>query len=87
MTRRDELEALAVKCETEGPSRALDGEIMFALYAKPVGDRGFLWPEDDPSWSFAIRFPGKTRESNATLALAICAASLRARAAMETTDG
>lgn len=52
-----------------GPDRTLDAEIMFDLYAKPVGKHesdggpsGYLWPEDNPSWSFAIRFPGKDRE-------------------------
>jgi hypothetical protein len=41
---------------------------MFDLFAKPVGRRddggptGYLWPEDNPSWSFFIRFPGKDRE-------------------------
>lgn len=45
-----------------GPDRELDGEIMFSLFAVPVGVNGFLWPEDNPSWSFAIRFPGKDRE-------------------------
>lgn len=40
----------------EGPDRILDGEVMFRLFAKPVGDKGFLWPEDNPSWSFAIAF-------------------------------
>lgn len=45
-----------------GADRALDGEIMFSLFAKPVGQNGYLWPEDNPSWSFAIRFPGKNKE-------------------------
>lgn len=48
----------------EGPDREVDGEIMFSLFAKPVGQNGrhYLWPEDNPSWSFAIRFPGKDAE-------------------------
>lgn len=50
---------LADRCEREEPSRDLDGEIMFTLFAKPVGERGYLWPEDNASWSFAMRFPGK----------------------------
>jgi hypothetical protein len=51
-----------------GPDRELDAEVMFDLFAKPVGQRedggptGYLWPEDNPSWSFFIRFPGKERE-------------------------
>lgn len=51
-----------------GPDRELDAEIMFDLFAKPVGTNkidggpsGYLWPEDNPSWSFGIRFPGKDR--------------------------
>lgn len=50
------------------PSREVDAEIMFDLFAKPVGQRedggpvGYLWPEDNPSWSFGISFPGKDRE-------------------------
>jgi hypothetical protein len=52
----------------QGPSREVDAEIMFDLFAKPVGQKddggpsGYLWPEDNPSWSFGIRFPGKDRE-------------------------
>ena len=53
---------LADRCEQEAPSRELDGEIMFSLFAKPADDqvptRHYLWPEDNASWSFAIRFPG-----------------------------
>lgn len=59
MATRDELLALADRCEREEPSRELDGEIMFSLFAVPVGKNGYLWPEDDPSWAFAMRFPGK----------------------------
>jgi hypothetical protein len=50
-----------------GPSRELDAEIMFELFARPVGKKddggpsGYLWPEDNPSWSFGLRFPGKDR--------------------------
>ncbi|HEU4986843.1 MAG TPA: hypothetical protein VFT89_07240 [Rhizobiaceae bacterium] len=50
-----------------GPDREVDAEIMFDLFAKPVGVKkdggpmGYLWPEDNPSWSFGIRFPGKDR--------------------------
>ena len=60
---------LALKIEhATAASRELDAEIMFDLYAKPVGKSnidgnpaGYLWPEDNPSWSFSIRFPGKDR--------------------------
>lgn len=52
----DDLLKLAERVEAAtGPDRALDGEIMFELFAKPVaGGRGYLWPEDNPSWSFAL---------------------------------
>lgn len=59
MTKSEILDALR---NAKGPDRELDGEIMFRLFAKPVGDKGYIWPEDNPSWSFAIRFPGKDRE-------------------------
>ncbi|MFZ5699933.1 MAG: hypothetical protein ACOY4P_01105 [Pseudomonadota bacterium] len=60
---------LAVRIErAEGPDRALDAEIMFDLFAKPVGihpadggPRGYIWPEDNPSWNFGLRFPSKDR--------------------------
>lgn len=51
-----------------GPDRELDAEIMFDLFAKPVGQKkdggpaGYLWPEDNPSWNFGIRFPSSTKE-------------------------
>ena len=55
--------------KASGPDRELDAEVMFDLYASPVGAHkedgapiGYLWPDDDPSWSFGIRFPGKDRE-------------------------
>lgn len=50
-----------------GPDRELDAEIMFDLFAKPFGKKedggptGYLWPEDNPSWNFGIRFSGKDR--------------------------
>lgn len=50
------------------PSRIINAEIMFDLFAKPVGvhiDGGlcsYLWPEDNPSWSFGLRFPGRDRK-------------------------
>ena len=55
--------------KASGPDRELDAEVMFDLYASPVGAHkkdgapiGYLWPDDNPSWSFGIRFPGKDRE-------------------------
>ena len=68
-SERAALEALLAQVEkAEGPDRELDGSIMFDLFAKPVGKapdggpRGYLWPDDNPSWSFGMRFPGKPRE-------------------------
>lgn len=64
------LEELAARCEkATGPDRTLDAEIMFDLFAAPVGKHkvddgptGYLWPKDNASWNFGLRFPGKTRE-------------------------
>jgi hypothetical protein len=43
--------------EAKEGSRLLDGQIMFHLFAKPIGnDRGYLWPEDNPSWNFGLVF-------------------------------
>lgn len=62
-------ELIAALEAAPGPSRELDAWVMFKLYAKPVGvhkidggPSGYLWPEDNPSWSFGIRFPGKDRD-------------------------
>jgi hypothetical protein len=61
-------EIIAQLEKAQGPDRELDAAIMFDLYAQPVGRKddggpcGYLWPEDNPSWSFGIRFPGKSRE-------------------------
>lgn len=68
MTDRAALIALrdAVQ-ESTGPDREIDAQVMFDLFAKPVGKKsddgpmGYLWPDDNPSWSFGIRFPGKDR--------------------------
>lgn len=57
-----------IEAATEG-SRELDAETMFDLFAASVGLHkddggpiGYLWPDDNPSWSFGIRFPGKDRD-------------------------
>lgn len=49
-------------------SRELDAEIVFDLFAKPLGKHkldggptGYIWPEKDPSWNLGLRFPGKDR--------------------------
>lgn len=63
------IEKLSERVERlEGPDREIDAEIMFDLYAKPCGVSkkdggpiGYLWPEDNPSWSFGIRFPDRNR--------------------------
>lgn len=69
MTDRAALVALRDAVEKcTGPDREIDAQIMFDLFAKPVGKKsdggptGYLWPEDNPSWSFGIRFPGKDRD-------------------------
>lgn len=61
--------ALADRCETAtGSDRDIDAAIMFDAFAKPVGvmsdggPRGYLWPDDNPSWNFGMRFPGKDRD-------------------------
>jgi hypothetical protein len=66
----ESLTQLALKIEhATTASRELDAEIMFDLYAVPVGKSdidggpiGYLWPEDNPSRVFGIRFPGKDRQ-------------------------
>lgn len=67
--RAQELSDLLARVEgATGPDREIDAAVMFDLFAKPVGARddggptGYLWPEDNPSWNFGIRFPGKDRE-------------------------
>lgn len=60
MTRAELLAALAA---ATGPDRVLDGKIMFHLHAKPAGTRGYIWPEDDPSWSFALAFGNPVPEA------------------------
>lgn len=49
--------------EAKGEDRELDGRIMFGLFAKPCSDHGYIWPEDDPSWSFALRFEVSSKEA------------------------
>lgn len=48
-----------------GSDRDLDGRIMFELFAEPVGERGYIWPADDPSWVLAGRFPESTKAARA----------------------
>lgn len=43
------------------PSRNLDGEIMFVLFAQEISENHYM-KEDDPSWSFAIAFPQKNEK-------------------------
>ena len=69
MTNRETLLALANRVESmDGPDRAVDAEIAFDLFAKPCGKkpdggpRGYLWPEDSPSWNFGLRFTGTSFE-------------------------
>jgi len=52
-----------------GPDRELDAEIMFDLFATPVGKHkeddgpiGYIRLDDQPSWNLGLRFPGKDRE-------------------------
>lgn len=61
--------ALADRVEAlTAPDRIIDAEIMFDRYAVPVGTlsdqgpRGYLWPENNSSWNFGIRFPGRNRD-------------------------
>jgi hypothetical protein len=68
MTTKADWIALAERCEkAPGPNREIDAAIMFDAFAKPVGamsdggPRGYLWPDDNPSWNFGMRFPGKDR--------------------------
>jgi len=51
-----------------GPDREVDAEIMFDLFATPVGKHkedggpiGYIRRDDQPSWNFGLRFPGKDR--------------------------
>lgn len=44
-----------------GADREIDGRVMFSLFAKPMCGRGYLWPEDNPCWSFAFRFDQSMR--------------------------
>jgi len=115
MTESEELNALADRCELEGPSRALDADIHEALNTIP----GTSWVAGSPSWqpyyttsldaavtlvpegwdvslywgvpylkpcaqleTEAMRAKHQPPESAdaSTIALALCAAALRARA-------
>jgi len=51
-----------------GPDRELDAEIMFDVFATPVGKHkdddgpiGYIRLDDQPSWNLGMRFPGKDR--------------------------
>lgn len=65
-----DLTTLIAKLEAaNGPSRELDAEIMFDMFASPVGQSGvdggpigYIRLDDQPSWNLGIRFPGKDRE-------------------------
>lgn len=46
-----------------GGDREVDGRIMFELFAKSCSPRGFIWPEDNPSWSFALTFSEPVSEA------------------------
>lgn len=52
----------------EGPDRELDAEIVFDVFATPVGKHkeddgpiGYIRLDDQPSWNLGLRFPGKDR--------------------------
>lgn len=61
---------LAARVEAlDGPDREVDAEIMFDLFASPVGKHkvdggpvGYIRPDEQPSWNFGLRFPGKDRD-------------------------
>ena len=51
------------------PDREIDAEIMFDVFATPVGKHkedggpiGYIRLDDQPSWNLGLRFPGKDRE-------------------------
>ena len=68
--RMTDLTTLIAKLEAAtGPDRELDAEIMFDMFASPVGHSkidggpiGYIRLDDRPSWNLGIRFPGKDRE-------------------------
>lgn len=69
MTNLESLRSLQKRIrEAQGADRELDAEIVFRLCAVSCGQNhnngttGYIWPEDDPSWSLAIKFPGRDRE-------------------------
>ncbi|MBC8718774.1 hypothetical protein [Ochrobactrum sp. Marseille-Q0166] len=52
----------------EGPDREVDAEIVFDLFATPVGKHkedggpiGYIDLADQPSWNLGMRFPGKDK--------------------------
>jgi len=64
-----DLPALIERVEAlTGPDRQVDAEVMFDLLATPVGQHkedggpiGYIRIDDQPSWNFGLRFPGKDR--------------------------
>ena len=109
MTKADELNALADRCEREEASRALNEAIERALhkrgpfpmttppYTTSLDAAVSLVPEEfKRSWSAGdnsgeaqvfARLGYEHEATGLTPALALCAAALRARAALSQTDG
>lgn len=64
-----DLSSLIARLEkAEGPNRDLDAEIVFDVFATPVGKHkeddgpiGYIRLDDQPSWNLGLRFPGKDR--------------------------
>ena len=64
-----DLSSLIARLErAEGPSREIDAEIVFDVFATPVGKHkeddgpiGYIHLDDQPSWNLGLRFPGKDR--------------------------
>lgn len=64
-----DLSSLIARLEkAEGPDRELDAEIVFDMFATPVGKHkeddgpiGYIRLDDQPSWNLGLRFPGKDR--------------------------
>lgn len=64
-----DLSSLIARMEkAERPDRELDAEIVFDVFATPVGKHkeddgpiGYIRLDDQPSWNLGLRFPGKDR--------------------------